>query len=152
MTIPENLADVADNFLDPLGLNIGRVDDSSEAAEEQEVTVSTFVEMRRRFDGQAGAFAYMLFILLYFPCVAATAAIYRETSAGWATFAAGWTTGLAYMVATIFYQGATYARHPLTSSLWIGGLAGLFALIVAALKLWGLHQSSSHGVIATEFS
>ena len=33
--------------------------------------------MRRRFDGNSGAFAYLLFILLYAPCVAATAAAVR---------------------------------------------------------------------------
>jgi ferrous iron transport protein B len=49
-----------------------------------------------RFDGAAGAFAYLLFILLYFPCTAAIAAVYQESGARWTIFVAGWTTGLAY--------------------------------------------------------
>jgi ferrous iron transport protein B len=75
--------------------------------------------MAKRFDGQAGAFAYLLFVLLYFPCVSATSAVYRETNAGWTAFIALWTTGMAYIVATSFYQIATFARHPGFSLFWI---------------------------------
>ncbi|MCK5870891.1 MAG: Fe(2+) transporter permease subunit FeoB, partial [Methyloprofundus sp.] len=100
MTIPENLMAVADNLLDPLGLNIGDVGNMQSAAEEQEISHGTFGEMQARFDGQAGAFAYLLFILLYAPCVAATAAIQRETGTKWTIFIVSWTTGIAYMTAT----------------------------------------------------
>jgi len=132
-TIPTNLAEVSNNILDPLGLNIGDVSTTATAAAEQEVNVGTFGAMVTRFDGQAGAFAYLLFILLYFPCAAATAAIYRETSMGWAIFAAAWTTGLAYSLATIFYQMATFASHPTSSLAWIIGLLILFVAVVGVL-------------------
>ena len=111
-TVPENLSAIADNLLDPLGLNIGTVDDIASAASEQEVKTDTFAAMQHSFDGKAGAFAYLLFILLYAPCVAATAAIYRETNTGWTLFVVFWTTGIAYMTATIFYQAMTYSQHP----------------------------------------
>ncbi|MGH8553336.1 MAG: ferrous iron transport protein B, partial [Methylococcales bacterium] len=95
-SIPGNLASLSEKLLDPLGLNIGDIGDDTRAAAEQDVVVDTYAAMRARFDGQAGAFAYLLFILLYFPCVAATAAVYRETNAGWTLFVVFWTTGLAY--------------------------------------------------------
>jgi hypothetical protein len=38
------------------------------AARSQEVSTETFGAMVSRFDGKIGAFAYLLFILLYFPC------------------------------------------------------------------------------------
>jgi ferrous iron transport protein B len=79
--------------------------------------------MVKRFDNRSGAFAYLLFVLMYFPCVAATAAIYRETNLGWTLFVAGWTTGLAYWSATLFDQAATFSRHPGTSLAWMVGLA-----------------------------
>ncbi|MDM8565737.1 Fe(2+) transporter permease subunit FeoB [Candidatus Halobeggiatoa sp. HSG11] len=132
-TVPANLSEIGDSLLDPLGINIGDVSTTETAAEEQEVAVGTFGAMVARFDGQAGAFAYLLFILLYFPCAAATAAIYRETSMGWAIFAAAWTTGMAYMLATIFYQIATLAKHPTSSIAWIAGLLTLFMLVVGVL-------------------
>lgn len=136
-TIPENLMAVADNLLDPLGLNIGNVGDMQSAASEQDVNSGTFGEMQARFDGQVGAFAYLLFILLYAPCVAATAAIQRETGNKWAVFVVCWTTGIAYMTATIFYQLATYTQHRETSLLWVAGLISLFACVVFSFWIAG---------------
>jgi len=141
-TIPANLTEVADNVFDPLGLDIGDVSDTKAAAEEQEVSTGTFGEMVARFDGAAGAFAYLLFILLYFPCAAATAAIYRETNISWTVFVATWTTGMAYLFATVFYQIATFAAHPIASSLWIGGLLLAFVLTLLALYIYGNNDIS----------
>jgi ferrous iron transport protein B len=137
MTIPENFADLADNLLDPLGLNIGDVTNLAAAADEQEVSSGTFGEMQARFDGKVGAFAYLLFILLYAPCVAATAAIQRETGTKWTVFVVLWTTGIAYMTATIFYQAGTFSRHPESSLYWIVGLLSAFALVILALWFSG---------------
>jgi len=136
-TIPENLIAVADNLLDPLGLNIGDVTSLDVAAESQEVTSSTFGAMRSSFDGQAGAFAYLLFILLYAPCVAATTAIYRETNVNWALFVVFWTTGLAYMTATMYYQIVTYSQHPGYSMQWIVGLIVAFMFVITSLWIYG---------------
>jgi len=136
-TIPTNLNAVADNLLDPLGLNIGTVDDIAVAADEQKVKTHTFAAMQRSYDGKAGAFAYLLFILLYAPCVAATAAIHRETNTGWTVFVVCWTTGIAYMTATVFYQIMTFERHPEYSLLWITGLISAFIMVIVALWLTG---------------
>lgn len=137
LTVPENLRKVADNVLDPLGLDIGDVSELQAAAAQQEVNAGTFGAMQARFDGQVGAFAYLLFILLYAPCVAATAAIYRETGGPWTLFVLLWTTGIAYMTATIYYQGMTFTQHPGYSGAWIVGLLAVFGLIVAGLKVSG---------------
>jgi len=136
-TVPKNLSAIADNLLDPLGLNIGTVNDISLAASEQEVKTDTFTAMQHSFDGKSGAFAYLLFILLYAPCVAATAAIYRETNVGWTIFVVFWTTGIAYMAATVFYQMMTYNQHPDYSIAWIAGLISLFLLVLFSLWLSG---------------
>ncbi|MEQ1620155.1 MAG: Fe(2+) transporter permease subunit FeoB [Methylococcales bacterium] len=130
-TIPENLAAVAKRLTDPLGLSVDA------AVSEQEIKSDTYTAMRNSFDGQAGAFAYLLFILLYAPCVAATAAIYRETNAGWTVFVVCWTTGIAYMTATLFYQGMTYVQHPEYSLAWIVALVTAFVLVLFGLWLSG---------------
>ena len=54
------------------------------------------------------ALAYMLFVLIYFPCIATFAAIKQESGSWkWAIFAAGYTTGLAWLVAfTVFQIGS----------------------------------------------
>jgi ferrous iron transport protein B len=143
LTVPKNLQDVADNLLDPLGLNIGNVDDMTAAAGEQEVNAGTFAAMQQSFDGKVGAFAYLLFILLYAPCVAATAAIYRETNMNWTVFVVFWTTGIAYMTATIFYQAMTYSEHPDYSLVWISGLIIAFSAVLLGLWLLGKNAEAT---------
>lgn len=143
-TIPENLLAVADNIVDPLGLDIGTVSDMEAAAREQAVNTRTFAAMQHSFDGKTGAFAYLLFILLYAPCVAATAAIYKETSFGWALFVVFWTTGIAYMTAVIFYQAITYSQHPAYSLTWITGLISGFLLVLSGLWVMGKIPGTRH--------
>ena len=53
------------------------------------------------------AFSFMLFILLYFPCIAALAAIKREAGTKWMVFEIFYTTGVAWLISFIFYQLAT---------------------------------------------
>ena len=50
------------------------------------------------------AYTMMLFILLYFPCVAAVAAIRKEAGWRWALFSVLYTTGLAWVVSCAVYQ------------------------------------------------
>ncbi|WP_295437002.1 Fe(2+) transporter permease subunit FeoB [uncultured Thiodictyon sp.] len=134
-TIPANLDQALGNWGDPLGLDLGNLNDAHEAAARQSVKSGTFGAMAARFDGAAGAFAYLLFILLYAPCTAAVAAIWRESSPGWTLFAVGWTTGLGYAIATIFYQGAIFARDPASASAWIAAMVGLFIAAVVLMRV-----------------
>ena len=49
--------------------------------------------------------AYLLFVLIYFPCIATITAIKNETGTWkWALFTAVYTTALAWLVATLVYQ------------------------------------------------
>ena len=51
------------------------------------------------------AYCYLLFVLLYFPCIATIAAIRHETASWkWACFAAVYTTALAWIVSALVYQ------------------------------------------------
>ena len=51
------------------------------------------------------AYCFLLFVLLYFPCVATIAAIKGETGSWrWALFAAGYTTALAWIVSAAVFQ------------------------------------------------
>ncbi|MHA1539965.1 MAG: Fe(2+) transporter permease subunit FeoB [Alphaproteobacteria bacterium] len=120
-TIPSNLSSVGASLLDPLGLSVGEVDDIVVTSEAQGVSVGVFGAMQRYFDGGIGAFAYLLFILLYSPCVAAIAAVYRELGMRWMLMVAGWSTGVAYTVAVLFYQFSTFEKHPLSALLWAVG-------------------------------
>ncbi|WP_394200470.1 Fe(2+) transporter permease subunit FeoB [Shewanella waksmanii] len=130
VTIPENLLGIAPE--DPLSLDVGDIENVEAASAELEVDTSTFGALQAGFGGVAAAFAYLLFVLLYTPCVAAMGALVGEFGSRWAAFAGTWTFALAYGTATVFYQIATFAAHPVQSSLWIGFFVG--ALI--AFYLW----------------
>ncbi|MBK1642238.1 ferrous iron transport protein B [Chromatium okenii] len=131
-----NFAALGARLVDPLGLNVGDLSTAEVAAAEQGVQTGTFGAMAARFDGQAGAFAYLLFVLLYFPCVATIGAIVREAGLAWAMFVGAWTTSIAFLTATIFYQTAIFARDPFTASWWIGGGLALFSSVLIGLRLW----------------
>ena len=141
-TVPDNLVDVMGNLSDPLGLRVlDSAGDSESAAQEQEVTTTTFGAMAKRFDGKIGAFAYLLFVLLYFPCASTVAVLVRETNYNWALFSCAWSTALAFSTSTIFYQSATFARHPQSSGFWV-----LFSIALIAVFVFSMHlRGKRHG-------
>ena len=52
------------------------------------------------------AYSFMLFILLYIPCLATVATIYKETaSKKWTAFSIGYALALAYLLSLVVYQG-----------------------------------------------
>ncbi|MGL6170670.1 MAG: Fe(2+) transporter permease subunit FeoB [Vibrio sp.] len=134
MSIPDNLA--ALSFSDPLGIEVGDLTDSDAVAEEQEVDASIFGNLHTYFSNGHVAFAYLIFILLYTPCVAAMGAYVREFGAAYARFIALWTMGLAYGSAVLYYQITHISQHPWYSLAWIGGI-----MVFAAITYWGLKQS-----------
>ena len=60
--------------------------------------------LRKHFNGKAGAYSYILFVLLYTPCFAAISAISKELSVKWVAFISVYTLIVAWLVSTLFYQ------------------------------------------------
>lgn len=116
------------------------MDDLETASTTQEVSYTTFGQMASRFGSSTAAIAYLLFVLLYFPCVSATAAVYRETNLGWTLFVVTWTTGLGYWVAVFYYQVMTWQEHPLQSGLWLLGLSTVMATTIGVLAQIGSNR------------
>lgn len=140
LSIPENLMGL--NFADPLGIEVGDLSDTSALAEEQAVDASIFGNLQHHFVSGYAAFSYLIFILLYTPCVAAMGAYVREFGAKFARFIAVWTMGLAYGAAALFYQVTHFNDHPVTSSLWIIGIIGSSLAIYYWLKKVGRESQS----------
>lgn len=83
------------------------LDAANEAGREQ--TKYTVLREKMEADGMTPltAYSYLLFILLYFPCLATVAAIKGETGSWrWAVFLAAYTTGVAWVASAVFYQVA----------------------------------------------
>lgn len=105
LSIPKNLHDLGKTLTNPMALKAGA----------PEVTKGVYGVMSHYFSGKFAAFSYLLFILLYFPCISTMAVMQREIGKAWAYFSMVWSTGVAYAVATLFYQTVTFQQHPLTT-------------------------------------
>jgi ferrous iron transport protein B len=133
-TIGTELIALGDTLGDPLGISIGDVSDIEAVAEVQEVRGSTLTNMAALFSSPFAAFCYLVFILLYAPCVAVLGAVNKEAGWRWTVLVFGWCTGLAYITATVIYQIGTFMINPLFSSLWIGAMISVLLIFIANLK------------------
>ncbi|MDB3992500.1 ferrous iron transport protein B [Gammaproteobacteria bacterium] len=133
-SIGAELKQLGGALTDPLGINIGDVSDANAVAEEQEVNSSTLSNMASLFSGPFSAFCYLVFILLYAPCVAVLGAVNKEAGWQWTLLIFSWCTGLGYIVATVIYQAGTFNAHPLFSSVWITSMLSILVLFIIYLK------------------
>ena len=137
-TIGENFAGLTGAFSDPLGISVGDLSDEAAAAEGQGVALGTIDTIKTLFGSSSAVFAYLLMVLLYVPCVAAVAAIYREVGTKWTIFACAWTLALGYSAATIFYRVANFAAAPIYSTICIvvalGILYGMYCWMKSMAK------------------
>lgn len=130
-TIPINISHLGQALINPIAAS----------APENEMTESIYGVMAHYFDGRAGAFAYLLFVLLYIPCVSTMAAIYQETTRRLMIFSIVWSFIVAYASAVIFYQLARFTLHPQQSILWIMMVLTMVVLFILSLVyhrfFWG---------------
>ncbi len=117
----------------PAGLKSLFVGDDGEATAD----TTTQSAIRTAFGSTAAVIAYLLFVLIYCPCLAVVAAIYQETSLRWTIFSVTYLTVLAWVAATLFYQTAVFMGQPRVSCLWIGGCLVFMLAGVAGLKFYG---------------
>ncbi|WP_407275770.1 Fe(2+) transporter permease subunit FeoB [Halothiobacillus sp. DCM-1] len=142
-TIPANAKAFAHGFFDPLGfgaISSAQTSNLQQAAEQQNIDTVTLTRMGSLFS-ESAAVAYLIFILLYIPCVNTMAAIYRETrSRAWTLFALGWGIGLAYSLAVLYYQFSHFSAHPMQSLSWLIGVLALLVTVIVLLRRHGLRR------------
>lgn len=81
------------------------------------------------FDSPHAAMSYLIFVLLYFPCISVTSTIAQESRRFWAVFSVVWSTSIAYIAAVLYYQYTAGNQS----------LAFLLVLTLgSALYLWGM--------------
>ncbi|KTD52159.1 ferrous iron transport protein B [Legionella quinlivanii] len=130
-SIPENLANLGQALINPI----------LASAPDNELSHSMYGMMAERFDGKAGAFAYLLFILLYIPCVSTMAAIRQEANRQLMWFSVVWSFVVAYTAAVIFYQLARFGQHPYQTISWITGLALFMTGFISYLRWQGVRKN-----------
>ncbi|MGR6874475.1 ferrous iron transport protein B [Pseudomonas sp. HK3] len=146
-TIPVNLVDVFSNLADPLGINMGDLSDTQTIAASQEVHLTTIDALQLFFVSPWAAFSYLLFILLYMPCVATVGAIVKEHGNFWAGFSMLWSFSVAYVLAVGVYQLVTWQLHPTSSALWLIGLSIWQVLLTIWLLSTGKKQAGKENLI-----
>jgi len=137
LSVPANLGDLGQQLTDPLGLQLGDLSDTAGQAAAQAVQINTISAMQSLFDGQLGAFAYLLFILLYMPCVATIGVIYKEIGTFWAIFSVAWSFVIAYTAATVVYQLGNFSTDPMAALGWLAGTLGVCFGCIVGLIVWG---------------
>ena len=137
MSIVTNASELLGHLGDPLGLDMGDLGDQAKMAEVQGVNTSTLTNMASLFGSQLAAFSYLVFILLYAPCVAVLGAIAKEAGWRWMALVFCWSTGLAYVTASTVYQLGSFSAHPLFSGLWLLGCVLVMIVAISSLKRIG---------------
>ncbi|MBK5074304.1 Fe(2+) transporter permease subunit FeoB [Budviciaceae bacterium CWB-B4] len=89
--------------------------------------------MSNKFGSISAAYSYLIFVLLYVPCVSVMGAIARESSKGWMIFSIFWGLDIAYSLSAAFYQIANFSAHPQQSTVIIAAIVIFNLLLMYAL-------------------
>ena len=95
--------------------------------------------MQTMFGSSLAAYSYLVFVLLYVPCVSVMGALAKEAGRQWMWFALIWGTLMAYGAATLIYQIGTFTQHPGFSLLCVAAIAATGMAAVTLLRHLGIN-------------
>ncbi|MCK5881288.1 MAG: ferrous iron transport protein B [Sinobacterium sp.] len=129
------LQSISDNFSDLVAPSnsMGDLSDSQQAADNQGVRQSSYTAMMSFFPSAWAAFCYLVFILLYAPCVATIGVMQKESSSQWLQFSIAWSLLLSYWLASNLWQMSQVLENPIGSLAWLVGSS-----VVLAGSYWGI--------------
>ncbi len=99
-----------------------------------EMATGTMGVMSEKFGSAAAAYSYLIFVLLYVPCISVMGAISRESSRGWMGFSILWGLNIAYSLSTLFYQVASFHQHPQYSMICTLAVVVFNVLVIGSLR------------------
>ncbi|MCF6807302.1 Fe(2+) transporter permease subunit FeoB [Thiotrichales bacterium 19S9-12] len=124
----DNLKNIDQSFKNPFIANEG----------DKDISNTAMGEMVKQFSSTAAVFAYLLFVLLYVPCVATIGAMAREASQSWAWLSVLWSTVLAYAVAVFAYQIPLLATSTFSASVSITLSLAAVVITLYIMRYFGL--------------
>ena len=131
-TISDNLAGLPRTLVDPLGFGVVGASADTVAADVG-TGASVFTGLRNGFTGgPLQAYAYLLFVLLYLPCVATFGAMTREMGLRYTLLAVLHIGVTAWSISTLFYQLTVGG-----SIVWIVLTGALLASVAVAFWVIG---------------
>jgi ferrous iron transport protein B len=135
LSIPQNVSQLGAALTNPV----------LASAASNSVPSSVYGIMVQHFDGQIGAYAYLLFVLLYIPCASTVAVIRQEANKKFMWLSVIWSFIAAYGIAVGFYQVAKFIQSTSLSRLWgLPVVLGLFTLYRLSMR-----RLRGNNVIAT---
>mgnify|MGYP003292729668 CR=1 FL=1 len=130
VSVPANLVEVFTSIANPLGVK-DAIDESESAGNE-----GAYKTMQAHFNlGRFQVLAYLLFILLYVPCLAAMGTAFRELGRFYGTLMMVFQTVIGWSLSVLFFQ--VTCGH---STAWIATSVALLACVVVSLVLIGRDQ------------
>ncbi|MCB5264141.1 MAG: ferrous iron transport protein B [Candidatus Cloacimonadaceae bacterium] len=112
-----------------------------EPSESEQASASLGNNIQDRFGSPIAALAYLLFVVLYSPCVASLAMLFKEHGGKWTLFTFLYLNLLAWIVAMLFYQSAAFSA---ASPYWlITGLVILFLIYINLKHIGKKHERTA---------
>ena len=103
LSIPKKITGIFTDNFDKL-YYLGNDDTKKDYFDDNEVSNKIIKNILNNFDDKLAVLSYLIFILIYFPCVSVFGVISNEIGKKWAAASALWSTLSAYSVSIIFYQ------------------------------------------------
>jgi len=110
-------------------------------------SMGSLTGLAQAFDGAVGAYAYLLFVLLYIPCASTVAVIRTEAGRRVMWFSVLWSSAIAYSTAVLFYQLGTVNQHPAQTLIWVCSIFLLLGLLITSMR--SHHVSGGSRVVTT---
>jgi ferrous iron transport protein B len=143
-SIADNGQALGESLLNPLGINIGSLSNAEQAASDQGVNTKSYSSMVALFPSAWAAFCYLVFILLYAPCVATIGVMQKEAGSAWLQFSVIWSLLLSYWLASNLWQMSRVFEQPIMALGWLGCsslvLYGCYQLIVQRVRRQYAHE------------
>lgn len=111
---------------------------------DSEISASQMGVMSAKFGNGFAAYSYLIFVLLYVPCVSVMGAIAREAGRNWMLFSFFWGLNVAYSVATLFYQSVSFNSHPGFSALCLASVVVVNSVVFALLRRFSGRPTVMH--------
>jgi len=104
------------------------------SSDENYISNTAIGNMITFFKTPLASYSYMIFILLYVPCISTIATIRREVNFVWSILSLTWSLVIAYSVSVIFYQLFSIKEHIAISVYWIISMLIFLTFIIFIIK------------------
>ena len=101
--------------------------------DDNEISNKVIKNISNNFDNKIAVLSYLIFILIYFPCVSVFGAISNEIGKKWAIASALWSTISAYSVSIMFYQTSNFIMNNSINYYYL--LLGIMILKISSISL-----------------